>query len=61
MLPNLGASGSQFEDLLVPNFWGPMLPKSRNHRYAVLGTNRSQTLEPMLYPILEPQVPRSRN
>ena len=26
MLPNLGASGSQFEDLLVPNFWGPMLP-----------------------------------
>jgi hypothetical protein len=51
MLPNLGTTGSQFEELLVPNVVNNA-SQSWNYAFLVLGTSSSQacsqTLEPML-------------
>ena len=50
MLPNLGTSGSQFSELVVPKRWNqffrilePRVPSSTNQRLPNLGTNASQS------------------
>jgi len=47
MLTNLGSTGSEFEELMVPNV-GPNASQSWNHMFLVLGTGSSQMFQPML-------------
>ena len=58
MLPNLGTTGSQFEERAVPKRWNLYI--SFPILFPSVRTNASQSWN-LCFPILEPRVPSSRN